>query len=343
MKTKKSILLISLLLIGVGYTTTGQTKQPDSVVIKVGESSSVRIVIRDKKDLETLKFYDFQALMNDMIKKLEDRDTSTIKSPSTEYLKNTDNVWENDPAELKEWDEDESEKDVHVDVNTSISEKRSYKRTYHSIAFDLGMNNYLEGGTGNFPDGSNALYTVRPWGSWYVGINSVLRTRVGGKFFLEWGGGISWYNFKFQKDNITISKDDVSVIFAEDLRPENFTKSKLTATYLNASLIPVIDFGANRRKPSIVSDNHGRSFRFGVGPYVGYRIDSYSKLVYNDSSNDKQKEHNHDNYYLNNIRYGLRLQLGFRSTDFFISYDMNDLFIENKGPKLNAFSFGVSL
>ena len=58
---------------------------------------------------------------------------------------------------------------------------------------------------------------------------------------------------------------------------------------------------------------------------------------------DKVKTHTHDNFYLNNLRYGLRLQLGLRGTDIFFNYDMNDLFIENKGPKLNAFSFGITL
>jgi hypothetical protein len=36
------------------------------------------------------------------------------------------------------------------------------------------------------------------------------------------------------------------------------------------------------------------------------------------------------------------MQIGFKGTDFFFNYDMNELFAENKGPKLNAFSFGVS-
>jgi hypothetical protein len=57
---------------------------------------------------------------------------------------------------------------------------------------------------------------------------------------------------------------------------------------------------------------------------------------------DKEKEKNRDNYYLNNVRYGLRLQLGFKDTDLFFNYDMNELFMAGKGPKLSAFSFGVS-
>lgn len=36
------------------------------------------------------------------------------------------------------------------------------------------------------------------------------------------------------------------------------------------------------------------------------------------------------------------MQIGVRSADFFINYDMNELFATGKGPKLNAFSFGVT-
>ena len=46
-------------------------------------------------------------------------------------------------------------------------------------------------------------------------------------------------------------------------------------------------------------------------------------------------------FYLDSIRYGLRMQIGVRSTDLFINYDMNELFDEGKGPTLNAVSFGV--
>lgn len=75
------------------------------------------------------------------------------------------------------------------------------------------MNNLLA--DGRFPNGE--LYEVRPWGSWYVGINSVQRLRLGNKFYTEWGLGLSWYNFKFQNDNVLISKDENGVIFAEGL------------------------------------------------------------------------------------------------------------------------------
>jgi hypothetical protein len=122
------------------------------------------------------------------------------------------------------------------------------------------------------------------------------------------------------------------------MRDVNFKKSKLSASYVHASLVPIVDFGGHSRK-SRFWDGYNNSFRIGLGPYVGYRISSHSKLVYKDD--DREKEKDNDSFYLNNFRYGLRLQLGYRSTDLFFNYDLNELFSEGKGPKLNAFSFGV--
>ena len=60
------------------------------------------------------------------------------------------------------------------------------------------------------------------------------------------------------------------------------------------------------------------------------------------TESDKKKTYrNHDNFYLNNIRYGIRARLGFRSFDFFADYDLSELFASGKGPALNPVSFGV--
>jgi hypothetical protein len=162
------------------------------------------------------------------------------------------------------------------------------------------------------------------------------------KFFLEWGGGVSWYNFKFQNERIVMGMDSTSVIFTPDPSEVDFIKSKLTVCYLNVFAIPVIDFGGNSRKPMFFDGNHSESFRIGVGPYAGYRIDSYSKSVFKEGG-DKRKERQHENFYLENFRYGLRLQVGYRDTDLFFAYDLNELFTAGRGPKLNAFSFGITL
>lgn len=321
-----------IMMVG-SMVSNAQEKPADTVIIKVGEGSKIIMTIKDKKDLETLKHYNFQTLMTDLITKLEQKDTTDQQKPAAEYLK--------EPADVEYKTEVAEDKDEDWDNEdwTVKHSRRHFKRTYSSFNFDLGTNNYLS--NGKFPDSDNALYTVKPWGSWYVGINSVQRTRIVNKFFVEWGLGVSWYNFKFQNAQTIISKDNNSVQFALDQRDADFKKSKLTATYVNASLIPMIDFGSNRRKPSVFDSHNSDSFRIGVGPYVGYRVDSYSKQKF-DEGGDDRKPRDHDNFYLNNFRYGMRAQLGFNDVDLFFNYDLNELFIENKGPKLNAFSFGVT-
>lgn len=334
-------------IVTMGCLASGHAQPADTVVIRVGKESKVIFSIKDKRDLETLKHYNFQALMDDMLQKLEKRDTAALTKPSTEYLKDSTQVTKSEPTDttlhkLDNWVRDQDRDEDYR--NSERRNKRWSRRTYHSFNIDLGMNNYLE--NGKFPDGGNTLYTVKPWGSWYVGLNSVLRTRIAGKFFVEWGAGVTWYNFKFNNRKVVISKDDTGVIFSEDPRDLNFTKSKLTAAYVNLSIVPMLDFGGYGRKPMVFNgdrvnfDKRG-SFRIGFGPYAGYRLDSYTKTVYEDS--EKHKTHYHDNYYLNNLRYGVRLQLGFRDTDIFFNYDLNDLFIEGKGPRLHAFSFGITL
>jgi hypothetical protein len=333
---KKKLFFTLLVIFASATLLSAQKKPADTVVIKVGEASKITFTIQNKNDLETLKKYDFQAVVNDLIKKLEEKDTSSNKVAAETYLKKDSVVVSDVQNKEEEYTEDWTDDGEHDEWKHHSKYNR---RTYHSINFDLGMNNYLTGS--GFPDQDNSLYTVKPWGSWYVAINSVQRTRMAEKFFLEWSLGVSWYNFKFENEKTQISKDDNSVLFSENPLDVNFNKSKLTAAYVQAALVPMVDFGANKRKPSIFDGSSSDSFRIGFGPYIGYRIDSYTKQVY-ELNGDKEKPKNHDNFYLNNLRYGLRLQMGFDDVDLFFNYDLNELYTENKGPKLNAFSFGVT-
>src|SRR5690348_8261208 len=79
MKTKLIYILTVL--------STSLFAQVDTVTIKVGEGSKVIFAIKDKKDLETMKRYDFQKLMDEMIYKLQMRDSSQLKKMSSEFLK----------------------------------------------------------------------------------------------------------------------------------------------------------------------------------------------------------------------------------------------------------------
>lgn len=400
-----SYLLCLLALVYTSFSTVhAQSRPVDSVIVKVGSKSRIIISIGDPSDISVLRHYDVEGLIEDMIRRVEDRQTflpppsrysvdsvvsaarSEAERTMRELEKEIEALEREMPGDGKnavhlekmreltasverlarmqarmareqaeryrtrqypsyKWPNDSHDDDENDDGDDEESEhlsplNRERKRTINSFHMDFGINNYLS--AGKFVDSDNLPYTVRSLGSWYVGTNSVNRTRLANKFFLEWGGGIGFYNFKFLNDSIRVTKDNASVSFNSDQRDFSYRKSKLTAYYAQVFLVPVIDFGGNRQKPGLLFDERSSSsFRIGLGPYAGYRIDSYVKQSYK-VEGDRQIDRRHDNFYLNNLRYGLRLQMGFRDTELFFNYDLNELFTSGKGPALQAFSFGVS-
>jgi hypothetical protein len=339
----KKILTITLILI---ISTAAFAQKADTVVVELARTSRMVFTIRDKSDLEQLKQYDFQAMFDDILARLEKNDSVIVvvdqpaEEPAADVTENTETWAARDFNAYRDDDhgDDTDDNDKDDEDERYYNRRIKHRGTTHAFNIDLGLNSYLE--DGKFPDEEGQPYAMRPWGSWYVGLSSVQRTGFGRHFHLEWALGVSWYNFKFQNDNTLVVKDDTGVSFEEDLRDVSFIKSKLGVTYLNASAVPMFTIGGYRSGRKWRSYNTG--FRIGAGPYIGYRIGSSTKLVYKDDG-DRQRTRERDNFYLNNLRYGIRLQLGVRSADFFFSYDMNELFATGKGPKLNAFSFGITL
>ena len=383
----------------------------DTLKFKVGDKSTLLLMLGSKDDLDSLRFFDFRGLIGDAERYIQRKDSLSSTSSRTKYLRSLEEVdslltdairlaeerlqtmakdnpeyelelelqkdrirklarsydhqlregmeQERFADDLEKYSEDQSNRrDYNFnfnfdwperflqrrdqddwDVEERKKEKADRRRTSNSFNIDVGTNNFLR--DGEFVDQAAVPYTVRPLGSWYVAGNSIYRTRLANKFFIEWGYGIGFYNFKFLDNNIRVIKTPSEVRFIEDGRDADFIKSKLTAYYAQASFVPVLDFGGNRHKPGLFDDHRSRSFRIGIGPYAGYRIDSFTKLVFEEDGK-KKTDRNHDNFFLENIRFGARLQVGIKNTDFFINYDMSQLFINGKGPDVNAFSFGVS-
>ena len=322
MKYLIMILTMALPFIGHAQSTTTPVQAPlksdtvkiDTVVIEVGKSS-ILFIIRDKKDLQKLQSYDLNKIVDELHLRLDPSTASAV-------MVDTDTL-----------PEPQAQAEPEI-------KKEKPKGVRHYFNMDLGFNNYLS--PDGFPDESNAPYTVRPWGSWYIALGSVNEAYLSRGVSLQFGANISWYNFKFQNDAIFMNRGDEAVEFLEnpDMLDASFKKSKLTVAYINASLVPMFHFGKRNYNGWQVWNNHSHSgFRMGLGGYAGYRIGSYNKVKYNDGKTQKPKDH--DSFYLENFRYGLRLQLGFGDTDVFVNYDLNTLFKENRGPELNALSFGI--
>lgn len=206
--------------------------------------------------------------------------------------------------------------------------KRYRPSTDSDFYINLGLNNYLM--DYEFPDVTDEQFTVRPWGSWYVALGRSYHTHLLPFFYFDWGGDVSWMNFKFEDENTMVIKDNGRIEFISQPGTDiTNQKSKLTVAHLNAHFVPVIHIG--RRHSGL---------RIGAGVYGGYRISTYTKNTYEYEGN-KINNREQGNYFVNNLRYGVKGRLGFKNMDLFVNYDVNPLFIEGRGPELNPVTVGL--
>ena len=377
-----SILLAGTVFANPGLSDPGLTYAGDTVIIKIGDGSEIVIVTKNKEEIQKLAEYDLNAIIADLQESIEEAEDNTLylemedlsgekylkeqpaPNAEDEYGQMDDNLsfeermerfeerMEQFEGKMEQLDEsngngEDDSNSTHSNTNSGTSSGVQFNKdgrnrgTSYSFNIDFGINNYLE--DGKFPDDNNAIYAVKPFGSWNIGLNWVNSTHVAGPLYLEWGPGISWYNFKFDNEDARILKTDDGLEFYLADPAVDSKKSKLVATYVNANIVPMLDFGRRSRGGKFTfMEKNSRGFRLGVGGYGGYRIGSRTKYVIKEDG-DKEKEKDKRNFYLNNWRYGVRVQMGYRGIDFYVNYDLNDLFAEGKGPQLNAFSFGIVL
>ncbi|MEP1035157.1 hypothetical protein [Ekhidna sp.] len=369
MKLLLSLLTVILILPATAANTDPVKASQDTVIIELNNNSKIVIITKSRADLAALENYDINQMVKDLNAQLSD---------SVEYMEIQDGkayVNDDSEVEMKDWkinddevriklggvevDVDPDEMDDWDDNDWEDRKKVTYEadrvdKTTHHFNVDIGLNNWLE--NGSFPEG-NSPYSIKSFGSWYVGLNSTNRTWIGGPLFLEWGLGINWYNWKLEDPDYIIQEGANEIEFNLAPATQSGQKSKLTASYINATVVPMFDFSRGRRKITSIESGglkikkySRKGFRFGLGGYAGYRIGSHTKFVFKEDGNrDKDKES--DNFFLENFRYGLRAQIGWKGVELFANFDLNDVFSSNRGPintngqnaHLTAMSFGITL
>lgn len=223
-----------------------------------------------------------------------------------------------DGTKTYEWDIE------NIDYSNYQSPPKSSKFSYNFLESEVGINIW--------PSNQGAP-AVKPWGSWYVGLNSTGTWKPSKNFHLKSSLGVSWYNFKFEDRDIIAHKTPAGLEF-RDFRDDTGlpigtgAKSKISASFVNMTLMPS------------VRTNDG-NFRFGVGGYAGMRLGGRGKFVYEDADGEKNKQYEKSNMYFENFRYGLRSEIGVGDFTLFFNKDLNNLFQAGKGPELKAMSFGI--
>lgn len=312
-----------LVVLSITGSKVMNAQQKDTVVMDLSPSGKIVFTLGNREELPQIKEYDYQAIFDDIFSQIEgdvdDNYPTDISQSSTES--------KNQPRD--DYDDDEF-------WQRRGPESRDFPYRRITSNFDFGMNNYI---ISNDYQGNKEQLTVRPWGSWYFALQTQAEYWFSEKFHFELGFRLSDYAFKFQDDATRIIKTDAEIAFTHDERDVSFIKSVLHVSHINISVVPVISIG-RRNNHEHCGYWHHSSLRFGVGAYAGYRIGSSAKQRYV-LDGDKINDRDRNNFHTNTFRYGVRAQLGIEGTDFFFNYDLNELFKKDKGPKLNAYSFGI--
>jgi hypothetical protein len=305
------------------------------VVIEFGKAGKIVIMVQSTEDFEKLKLMNINQIISELGVK-ENKETGEVtlveirkKDGSVkEVVRVNENGMETE-VRLGRMRVlvDESGLDTKVKIETDPKEKKDPGlKTDFNI--DLGINNFIKDKT--FPT-SDQPYAAKGWGSWNVGLNWVASQRLAKGFHWNFGLGFQWYNFKFENRDFQAVRGQDQISFVERTDVTG-VKSKLSASYLTAMTLLKVNLGKTEEGVSLAA-----------GPYIGYRLGGRSKFVYEEpgSSTDRIEKVN-TGLYLENLRYGLRGEIGIgKDLAFFSTYDLNEFFQPGKGPALNPITFGI--
>lgn len=207
--------------------------------------------------------------------------------------------------------------------------KKSLLLNPHWSGVDFGLNMLFgPGSSGNF-EGDYSFLELKPLKSWVFNFNiadvgiAFDRKHTAG---LYTGIGLGWNNYSFNHP-VRLSKVDDRLVgeWIDEVEEGAVRKSKLGVLYVQAPLMLEI-------RPA-------RSFFVAAGVVGGVRVDSWTKVKFE----DRYKEKIHGDYCLNPLKLDAMLRTGGNDFGFFASFNLLPEFVEPKGPTAHAFNVGFSL
>lgn len=319
---------------------SGQAMPKDSLVINFANRTKLVVYAPSKKGIQALSGYDLNKIVREMGMKLDSvpngqtyirideqtgqryrKDTVLVVTQKGSNL----NVSLNASQDFRNDTTENTERGVYQ----RFRNRRKNSDLKLKTDFLIGLNNWIS--QRSSPLYSRDDWKLRPIGSRFFAVNLYLNPTLARsktvKLSLRYGLELAWNNYMFDKD-IRLEKATSQVVLTPASEP--LKKSKSTVTSILLPVMPQLSF----------YNNEGRkTFHIGLGGFIGYRLDSYTKVKY--QNNDKDRIHS--NYYLNDLQYGLAANIGLLKADLFVRYNLNNIFQTDRGPDLRTLSFGISI
>lgn len=193
---------------------------------------------------------------------------------------------------------------------------------------ELGINRALN---------SSDTFNIGLWGSRSLNVYYQYDIKIPilkGKFSFHPGLGLGMERYKF-KDQLVLQYDANGELQMQE-SALSIKKSQLIANYLDAPL--ELRFSTN-------PDDQSRSFKTSIGFRPGVRINSFTKVKYDQDGETKQLK-NKQRWNLNDFRYGVYARIGVGNVNLFGYYNLTTNFKEGEGIQgkdINTLTVGISL
>jgi hypothetical protein len=341
-----------------GNLTGLNSHKDDTVLVKLANGAKMTLFLKNTDQLKSFQTYSLDSLMRTLNtyiteadKKQQDfngkdytvtykpaEETKNKKAPEKISITfkgtNKETGKKEDKAVniIVNYDEDGENNGVTISsdpksaADTISTKPKRKSRTDDGFDISLGFNTLLNTG-----DNELGINDLRPWGSRFVNLGWRYQVRIGGQkspLNVRTGVDFAFHNFMFE-GNTRVQNNNGYTVFYQDTK--SLEKTKLATTSVNLPLMFILDF-KNKK--------HNSAFRIGAGGFGGYRIGAHTKIKY-DLEGEDEKDKDHGNFNLEDFQYGAKFIIGYRDIDFFATYNLNELFKDDRGPKANALSFGI--
>ncbi len=212
------------------------------------------------------------------------------------------------------------------------------RSTTTQFVFAMGINNVLADDDLNSLN--NSEYEL--WRSRFYELGWTWKTRFSRKpssLYLKYGASFLWNNLRPKNNQQHVINGNTTMLATRI--DEVLTESRLRHVQMNFPVHLEWDFSRSKTyDDGFVRDRTNKSVRIGVGGFVGFKLGTRQYLEYKDNNGTDVKEVQKDNFNMNTVNYGLSAYLGYRSTSFYVKYDLNPLF---QNTEIRNISMGIRL
>lgn len=196
------------------------------------------------------------------------------------------------------------------------------------IDLHFGLNNWVNNDL-SLAEGNLQADVLRSW-AWKFG--------AGGKYRLENTPLIFQYGLQFSVHRLGLTDNNALVKHANEVRIEpvdlDMVRSRFVVAYMNVPLMVHLDFS------DYGIDN---GFTVGIGAELGMRINGYQRQTFIDALGDEMTTTTKGDYYFQQWRYGLAIQLGYERYKLSAGYDLNPVFHSGPSPQMAYLLLGIVL